>query len=83
MQAAAPVQAPAPPIAIEKLPATIGGPTLRAAAMAGDAAAEFEIATRFAEGRGVPPNNEQAAHWLDRAAKQGLGPGAVPPRRLL
>ena len=42
--------------------------------MAGDAAAEFEVATRFAEGRGVPPSNEQAARWLERAAKQGLAP---------
>ncbi len=69
---AIPVQAPTPALAVEKLPATIGGPALRAAAMAGDAAAEFEVATRFAEGRGVPPSNEQAMHWLDRAAKQGL-----------
>jgi len=58
----------------DKLPATIGGPALRAAALAGEAAAEFEVATRFAEGRGVPPSNEQAAHWLERAAKQGLAP---------
>ena len=69
---ATPVQAPTPALVVEKLPATIGGPALRAAAMAGDAAAEFEVATRFAEGRGVPPSNEQAMHWLDRAAKQGL-----------
>ena len=71
---ATPVQAPTPALVVEKLPATIGGPALRAAAMAGDAAAEFEVATRFAEGRGVPPSNEQAMNWLDRAAKQGLAP---------
>jgi len=63
-----------PPTIIEKLPATIGGPALRAAAMAGDAAAEFEVATRFAEGHGVPPSTETAARWLGRAAKQGLAP---------
>jgi localization factor PodJL len=74
MQAAAPVQAPSPPLAVEELPATIAGPTLRAAAMSGDPAAEFEIAARFAEGRSVPPSNEQAANWFDRAAKQGLAP---------
>jgi localization factor PodJL len=67
-----PVQTPTPALVVEKLPATIGGPALRAAAMAGDAAAEFEVATRFAEGRGIPSSNEQAMHWLDRAAKQGL-----------
>jgi localization factor PodJL len=61
-------------LAAEKLPATIGGPALRAAAMAGDAAAAFEVATRFAEGHGVPTSNEQAARWLERAAKQGLAP---------
>jgi localization factor PodJL len=42
--------------------------------MAGDTAAEFEIAIRFAEGRGVAPNERQAAHWLELAAKQGLAP---------
>jgi localization factor PodJL len=67
-------QASAPAVAMDKLPATIGGPALRAAAMAGNTGAEFEVATRFADGRGVPPSNEQAARWLDRAAKQGLAP---------
>ena len=70
----APAQAPADTLSIEKLPATIAGPTLRAAALAGNAAAAFEVATRFAEGRGVPPSNEQAARWLERAANQGLAP---------
>jgi localization factor PodJL len=60
--------------AVDILPTTIGGPTLRTAAMAGDTAAEFEIAIRFAEGRGVAPNERQAAHWLELAAKQGLAP---------
>jgi localization factor PodJL len=58
----------------EKLPATIGGPTLRAAALSGDPSAAYEVAMRFAEGRGVPQSNEEAAHWLDRAAKLGLVP---------
>jgi localization factor PodJL len=66
------IQAPA--VAAEKLPAGIGGPKLRAAALAGDAAAEFEVATRYIEGHAVPPSNEQAAYWLERAAKQGLAP---------
>jgi localization factor PodJL len=70
----APASAPTPATLVDKLPATIGGPALRAAAMAGDAAAEFEVAARFADGRGVPPSNELSAHWLDRAAKQGLAP---------
>ena len=29
---------------------------------------------RFAEGRGVPRSNEEAALWLERAAKQGVAP---------
>jgi localization factor PodJL len=68
----APAEAAGDNLAIEKLPASIGGPTLRAAALAGDATAEFEVATRFGEGHGVPPSSEQAARWLERAAKQGL-----------
>lgn len=75
---AAPNIAPAPGHAaaiIEgKLPATIGGPALRKAALAGDPAAEYEVADRFAEGRGVLQSNAEAAYWLQRAAKQGLAP---------
>ena len=62
------------PIADDKLPATIGDPALRAAAVAGDPAAAYEVASRFAEGRGVLQNAEAAAHWLDRAAQAGLAP---------
>jgi localization factor PodJL len=58
----------------DELPVTIGGPTLRAAAIAGDTAAEFEIAMRFAQGRGVQPDQQEAAHWLELAAQQGLAP---------
>ncbi|HML07809.1 MAG TPA: hypothetical protein VK430_06730 [Xanthobacteraceae bacterium] len=69
--------APAPPAAAafsDKLPAAIGGPSLRAAALAGDASAAYEVAVRFAEGREVPQNSEEAARWLDRAAKKGFAP---------
>jgi localization factor PodJL len=61
----------------DKLPATIGGPELRAAAMAGDAAAAYEVGTRFAEGRGVAQNSKEAARWLQRAAAQGLAPAQL------
>jgi len=64
----------APELAIDALPSTIGGPVLRAAAAAGDMAAQYEIAVRFGEGRGVPRNERQAASWLELAAKQGLAP---------
>jgi localization factor PodJL len=66
-----------PPEAValgDKLPAAIGGPALRAAALSGDPSAAYEVAVRFAEGRGVPQNSEEAARWLDRAAKKGLAP---------
>ena len=66
--------ASAPAMVVEKLPATIGGPKLRAAAIAGDAAAEFEVATRFAEGHGGLQSDGEAVRWLELAAKQGLAP---------
>ena len=57
-----------------ELPLAIGGAKLRSAARAGDGAAEYEVALRFAEGRGVPANLKQAAHWFERAAGRGLVP---------
>ena len=61
---------PATPLG-DKLPATIGGPALRAAALSGDAAAAYEVGTRFFDGHGVPRSSEAAALWFERAAKQG------------
>src|SRR6266581_3669781 len=49
------------PNAAETLPNAIGNSALRAAAVAGNPAAEYEIGVRFAEGRGVPQNSEEAA----------------------
>ncbi len=73
---ARPARPPAPPQAQnpDRLPITIGGARLRSAAIAGDAAAAYEVAVRFAEGRGVPANPEEAAHWYERAASKGLAP---------
>jgi localization factor PodJL len=64
----APLQAPAG----DALPAGIGSNRLRSAAAGGDPAAQYEIALRFAEGRGIPQNLPAAAQWFERAAKQGL-----------
>ncbi|MEA2911470.1 MAG: localization factor PodJL, partial [Bradyrhizobium sp.] len=58
----------------ERLPDAIGGPVLRAAALKGDAAAAYEIGVRFAEGKGVAPNFDEAAKWYDRAAQAGVVP---------
>jgi localization factor PodJL len=69
----APMPAPAGP-GTDQLPAAIGGKALLAAAAVGEPAAAYEIATRFAEGRGVPQNFQEAAVWYERAAKGGLAP---------
>jgi localization factor PodJL len=57
----------------DRLPAGISN-GLRAAAAGGDAAAEFEVATRLADGRGIPQNLAEAAAWFERAAGKGLAP---------
>jgi localization factor PodJL len=58
----------------ERLPDAIGGPVLRAAALKGDPAAAYEIALRFAEGKGVTANFDLAAKWYERAAQAGVVP---------
>ena len=58
----------------EQLPDGIGGPVLRSAALKGDATAAYEIGMRFAEGKGVPVNLDEAAKWYDRAANAGVVP---------
>jgi localization factor PodJL len=57
-----------------KQPPGIGGPALRKAAAEGNAAAEFEVASRYADGRNVPQNLEEAIRWYERAAAHGLTP---------
>jgi localization factor PodJL len=61
------------PSGTDKLPATVG-PALRSAAAKGDPAAEYEIAQRYAEGRGTAQSFTEAAAWFERAAKQGSVP---------
>ena len=68
-----PSTAPTAPLG-ERLPAAIGGNKLRSAAIAGDAGAAYEVAVRFAEGRGIPVSLEDAARWYERAASKGLAP---------
>ncbi|MEH6951796.1 hypothetical protein V4R08_10695 [Nitrobacter sp. NHB1] len=58
----------------ESLPDSIGGPMLRTAALHGDAAAAFEVGVRYAEGKGVAVNYDEAAKWYDRAAQAGVVP---------
>ncbi|MEO8317538.1 MAG: hypothetical protein ABI561_04365 [Bradyrhizobium sp.] len=58
----------------EKLPDGIGGPVLRAAAIKGDPTAAYEVGVRFAEGKGITANLDEAAKWYDRAAQAGVVP---------
>jgi len=58
----------------DRLPTAIGSTKLRSAAIAGDGAAAYEIALRFAEGRGVPASLEDAARWYEKAAAKGIAP---------
>jgi len=66
-------QAPAPAAAFE-VPAEAGPLPLREAAGAGDGKALFEIATRFAEGRGMQADMAEAAKWYERSAEAGFAP---------
>ena len=58
----------------ERLPDTIGGPVLRAAALKGDPTAAYEIGVRYTEGKGVAVNLDEALKWYDRAAQAGVVP---------
>jgi localization factor PodJL len=58
--------------AVEMPPALLGPLSLRHAASKGDPRAQFEVAARFAEGKGIPQDFGQAATWYQRAATQGL-----------
>jgi localization factor PodJL len=55
-------------------PAQIGPMSLRVAAAKGDPSAEFEVASRFAQGKGIPKDFVKAAEWYQRAASRGSAP---------
>lgn len=71
-----PPRPPAPAVTqpADRLPIALGSARLRNAAVNGDATAAYEVALRFAEGRGVPAEPEEAARWYERAASKGLAP---------
>jgi localization factor PodJL len=52
----------------------IGNDSLRKSALAGDANAQFVVATRYLNGENVPPDAVKAAYWYGRAAVAGLAP---------
>ena len=72
--------APAPPAeteqprgaALDLPPATVGPLSLRLAAARGDKSAEFEVASRLAEGKGTEQNLKEAVRWYQRSATQGF-----------
>lgn len=51
-----------------------GSEKLREAALAGNAAAMFEVGARHADGRGMPRDAKLAARWFEQAAAMGHGP---------
>jgi localization factor PodJL len=56
------------------LPEAVGPAALRQAASDGDPVAQFEVASRLAEGRGIDPDAATAAKWYQLAAASGLAP---------
>ncbi len=58
----------------EMPPLMIGPSSLRQAAAKGDPSAEFEVAARFAEGKGISQDFNQAVRWYQRAASQSHAP---------
>jgi localization factor PodJL len=56
------------------LPANAGTQALRKAAVAGNAVAVYDLASRLAEGRGAPRDTKLAAKLFERAAAEGVAP---------
>ncbi|MDQ0325075.1 localization factor PodJL [Rhodopseudomonas julia] len=74
-QTSAPMaQGPAASHLSTPLPASIGSEKLRRAAETGVTEAQFEVAVRYAEGRGVASDQATAVAWYERAARGGLAP---------
>ena len=60
-----------------ELPPTVPAgvpPFLRDTVLAGAPGAEYELAQRLFEGRGLPQDRQAAALWFERAAMSGLAP---------
>lgn len=72
--AAEPAETASAPVGgkVEMPPATIGPLTLRRAAADGDASAQFEVAARLAEGKGIDQDFKAAVQWYLRSASSGF-----------
>lgn len=71
---ATPADPPAEAADAPELPEKIGSPALQQAAVGGNPIAQFEVASRLAEGRGIKADPAAAAAWYRRAAAGGLAP---------
>ncbi len=60
--------------ALNPLPPPDAVGAIQALAEGGDPSAQYELALRMAEGRGLPRDPRMAAHWFEKAAAQGLAP---------
>jgi localization factor PodJL len=65
---------PSPATPAITVPVEAGPVALREAADAGDAKALFEIASRYADGRGVTADMKEAAKWYEKSAELGFAP---------
>jgi localization factor PodJL len=55
-------------------PAELGSESLRKAAAAGDAKAQFIVASRYLDGKQTAQNFVESARWYQKSAAQGLAP---------
>lgn len=68
----APVSANGISRSLDLPPATVGPFSLRIAAAKGDPSAEFQVASRLAEGKGTDQNFKEAVRWYKRSASRGF-----------
>lgn len=68
----APSLAPAPSEPVETTAMEPARVTLMEAATRGDAAAQYAVGQRYANGEDIAQDMSEAAKWFERAAKQGL-----------
>lgn len=72
--ASTPAATPASASTAPAPPASIGSPELVRAAASGDPKAQYEVGTRYSDGRGVSQDLAEAVAWYQRAADAGLPP---------
>lgn len=68
----APVQGSGISRSLDLPPASVGPFSLRIAAAKGDPSAEFQVASRLAEGKGTDQDFKEAVRWYKRSASRGF-----------